>query len=109
MNGAKTTDGTPFDPESYAVYINGAFVGTTWWDWGNPPFDFELVDDGSAESGDATAHDGIYSITFQSFAGDARKAEYKYSINGEDNEAGFQVNRVRYVRESGTYSVGDPE
>jgi hypothetical protein len=104
MNGAKTTDGTPFDPESYAVYINGAFVGTTWWDWGNPPFDFELVDDGSAESGDVTARDGIYSITFQSFAGDARKAEYKYSINGEDNEAGFQVNRVRYVRESGTYS-----
>lgn len=104
MNGAETTDGTPFDPEIHSVSINGMFAGTTWWDWGNPPSSFELVDDGAAESGDATAGDGIYSITFESFAGDARKAEYKYSINEADNEAGIQVNRIRYVRESGTYS-----
>lgn len=94
----------PFDPENDMVYINGLFAGNTWWEWGNPPFDFELLDDGNTESGDAVAGDGIYSIKFESFEGDPRKVEYKYAINGEDNEAGFQQNHIRYIRESETYA-----
>ena len=103
MNDGQALDGTPFDPDSDAIYINGTFAGNTWWGWDSPPFDFELLDDGSSESGDAVAADGIYSIKFESLAGDSRKTEYKYSINGADNEAGFQDNHIRYVRESGTY------
>ena len=104
MNGAEEHDGPPFDPENDQVFINGVFAQNTWWDWDNPPFDFELKDDGETESGDAIAGDGIYSIKFEAFEGDPKKAEYKYSINGADNEAGFQDNHVRYIRDTESYA-----
>ena len=49
--------------------------------------------------------DGIYSIRFQAFTGQSRKVEYKFAINGEDNEAGFRDNHIRYIRETGSYSL----
>ena len=104
MNGAKTISGTPFDPAGDSVYINGVFAGFSWWGWGSPPSDFELLDDGAAASGDAVAGDGIYSIKFGAVAGDSKKAEYKYSVNGADNEAGFQDNHIRFIRQPEDYA-----
>jgi len=105
MNNALALNGTPFNPETDRVYINGEFAGFTWWGWPFPLGGFELLDDGTAESGDAVPGDGIYSIKFQAFAGQSRKVEYKFSINGEDNEAGFQDNHIRYIRETGSYPL----
>jgi len=105
MNNALALNGTPFNPETDRVYINGEFAGFTWWGWPFPLGGFELLDDGTAESGDAVPGDGFYSIKFQAFAGQSRKVEYKFSINGEDNEAGFQDNHIRYIRETGSYPL----
>ncbi len=105
MNNALTLNGTPFNLETDRVYINGEFAGLTWWEWPFPSNDFELLDDGAVESGDAVVDDGIYSIRFQAFTGQSRKVEYKFAINGEDNEAGFRDNHIRYIRETGSYSL----
>lgn len=105
MNNALALDGTPFNLETDRVYINGEFFDFTWWEWSFPPDGFELLDDGTAESGDAVAEDGIYSIKFQALAGQPKRVEYKFSINGEDSEAGFQNNHIRYIRETGNYPL----
>lgn len=105
MNNALTIDGAAFNPGTDRVYINGEFAGFNWWGWPFPPEGFELLDDGSDEAGDTVAGDGLYSITFRAFGGQSREVEYKFSINGEDNEAGFQENHFRYIRETGSYSL----
>lgn len=105
MSSALTLDGTPFNPGTDSVYINGEFAGFTWWGWPFPPDRFELRDNGAAESGDLIAGDGIYSIRIDAVAGQSRKIEYKFSINGADNEAGFQDNHIRYIRETGRYAL----
>ena len=105
MNNALALNGTPFNLETDRVYINGEFSGFTWWEWPFPTDEFELLDDGSVESGDAVAGDGIYSIKTQSFTGQSKRVEYKFSINGEDNESDFQNNHIRYIRETGSYSL----
>lgn len=105
MNNALTLNGTPFNSEIDRVYINGEFSGFTWWEWPFPSDGFELFDDGTAESGDAVASDGIYSIKSQALAGQPKRVEYKFSINGEDNEANFQNNHIRYIRETGSYPL----
>lgn len=105
MNNALALNGTPFNLETDRVYINGEFSEFTWWEWSFPPDGFELLDDGTAESGDAVEGDGIYSIKFQALAGQPKRVEYKFSINGEDSEAGFQNNHIRYIRETGNYPL----
>ena len=105
MNNAVTLNGTSFNLETDRVYINGEFAGFTWWEWPFPSDDFELLDDGTIESGDAVAGDGIYTIRFQALAGQSKKVEYKFAINGEDNEAGFRDNHIRYIRETGNYPL----
>ena len=103
MKNALTLDGTPFNLETDRVYINGEFAGFTWWEWPFPLEELELLDDGTPESGDAVAGDGLYTIKTQALAGQSKKVEYKFSINGEDNEAGFQDNHIRYIRKTGDY------
>ena len=105
MNNALALNGTPFNLETDRVYINGEFSEFTWWEWSFPPDEFELLDDGIAESGDAVAGDGIYSIKFQALAGQPKRLEYKFSINGEDSEADFQNNHIRYIRETENYPL----
>jgi len=105
MNNALALNGTPFNLETDRVYINGEFSEFTWWEWSFPPDGFELLDDGTAESGDAVEGDGIYSIKFQALAGQPKRVEYKFSINGEDSEADFQNNHIRYIRETGNYPL----
>ena len=105
MNNALALNGTPFNLETDKVYINGEFSEFTWWEWSFPPDGFELLDDGTAESGDAVVGDGIYSIKFQALAGQPKRVEYKFSINGEDSEADFQNNHIRYIRETGNYPL----
>ena len=105
MKKALTLNGGLFNLETERVHINGEFAGFTWWEWPFPSDGFELLDDGSAKSGDAVAGDGIYSIKFQALAGQSKKVEYKFSINGEDNEAVFQDNHIRYIRQTGNYSL----
>ncbi|MDB4403660.1 hypothetical protein N9204_02380, partial [bacterium] len=105
MNNALALNGTPFNLETDRVYLNGEFSEFTWWEWSFPPDGFELLDDGTAESGDAVEGDGIYSIKFQALAGQPKRIEYKFSINGEDSEADFQNNHIRYIRETGNYPL----
>ncbi|MDB4419879.1 CBM20 domain-containing protein [Akkermansiaceae bacterium] len=105
MNNALALNGTPFNLETDRVYINGEFSEFTWWEWSFPPDGFELLDDGTAESGDAVEGDGIYSIKFQALAGQPKRIEYKFSINAEDSEADFQNNHIRYIRETGNYPL----
>ena len=105
MNNALALNGTPFNLETDRVYINGEFSEFTWWEWSFPPDGFELFDDGTAESGDAVEGDGIYSIKFQTLAGQPKRVEYKFSINGEDSEADFQNNHIRYIRETVNYPL----
>ena len=105
MNNALALNGTPFNLETDKVYINGEFSEFTWWEWSFPPDGFELLDDGTAKSGDAVEGDGIYSIKFQALAGQPKRVEYKFSINGEDSEADFQNNHIRYIRETGNYPL----
>ena len=105
MNNALALNGTPFNLETDRVYLNGEFSEFTWWEWSFPPDGFELLDDGTAESGDAVEGDGIYSIKFQALAGQPKRIEYKFSINGEDSEADFQNNHIRYFRETGNYPL----
>ena len=44
---------------------------------------------------------GIYTLTETFPAGSIRAVTYKYSIDGNDDEAGFAQNHFRYIRSSG--------
>jgi hypothetical protein len=104
MNGAVGTDGIPFDPALDTLYVNGDFIPTGWWATGAPFPEYEMLDDGSPVSGDAVAGDGVYSFIHLALSGDVERVEYKYFINGQDNEAGFQDNHVRFIRQTGTFA-----
>jgi hypothetical protein len=98
MTNAVATDGHPFDPNADSVYLNGVYDGIpgSFWTWGlftpvpamtnNPP---SLV----------------YSIEVLIPAGNSISVVYKYGINGADNEAGFALNHLRYIRSSGSYTM----
>lgn len=81
---AVATDTTVYDG-TQDVYLNGDFAN--WWAWGAPPDEYRLTKDGD-----------IYSITLPLPPGNNIRLEYKYSLGGADNEAGFAVNHVRYIR-----------
>ena len=92
-NGTPTSDGTTvFNSGSDAVYINGEFLG--WWAWG--PFG------GPANTQLTNSGPDLYQQSFVIPKGHTLAQTYKYSINGPDNEAGFAVNHVRYVRTLGS-------
>jgi hypothetical protein len=95
------TPPVPFDPSTQAVYINGAFV--PWWAWHSLPAAYLMYDDGSTD-GDAKAGDLIYTWQQLFTKGSPARVEYKYGIDSSDNEAGFNVNHVRYINShTGTY------
>jgi hypothetical protein len=87
MAGAVATDSTVYDG-SQSVYLNGNFAG--WWGWGdtnNAATNYLM-----SKSGD------IYSLTVPLPPGTELRLQYKYSLDGGDNEAGFAQDHVRYIR-----------
>jgi hypothetical protein len=87
LAGAVGTDTTVYDG-SQSVYLNGDFAG--WWGWGdtnNAATNYLM-----SKSGD------IYSLTVPLPPGNNLRLNYKYSMDGADNEAGFAANHVRYIR-----------
>jgi hypothetical protein len=107
MAGAVGVGGTPvFNPNApdyMFVAINGSFISGGWWTWnGGPPYEFYMLDDG-ASHGDAVAGDMIFTDQFTFPKGSPVRVQYKYGINGEDNEAAPMNDHVRYIRAVGTY------
>ena len=87
-NGTITYDGTQ------TVYINGEFL--SWQsqvgggDWGtNPKPELALTKNPTSD---------VHSITLPISAASKLQMVYKFSMGGEDNEAGQQTNHVRYIR-----------
>lgn len=99
MSNAVRLDGTPFIAAFEGVWVNGNFAN--WWGWGSSPTEYQMVDDGT--SGDLLAGDEIYALTVTVPRGSGKMLDYKYAIDGLDNEAGFADNHIRYVRESGSF------
>jgi hypothetical protein len=93
MTNAVGTDSHTFDPSTDSVYMNGDFLGWPAWDTSLP----QLANDPVGSR--------IYQIQRTIPKGNPVLLTYKYSINGSDNEAGFAVNHVRYVRQMGVYSL----
>jgi hypothetical protein len=93
-NGTPAFDGSAFNSSSDSVYINGEFLG--WWGWG--PFGGPA----SAQLTNNPIGSDYYQQTFVIPKGHTLAQTYKFSINGPDNEAGFAINHVRYIRTLGT-------
>ncbi|HWY76047.1 MAG TPA: hypothetical protein VN281_10545 [Verrucomicrobiae bacterium] len=97
MLGAMGTDGTVYDPNSTTVFINGDFIG--WQSW-NP------VALASYQMTNNPPPTNIYYYAYLFPKGHARLVNYKYSMNGTDNEAGANQNHIRYIRSTnGTYNM----
>lgn len=80
-------DSTVYDG-SQNVYLNGDFAG--WWGWGdtnNAATNYLM-----SKAGD------IYSLTVPIPPGNVLRLQYKYSMNGVDDEAQSGQDHVRYIR-----------
>ena len=88
---APTYFGMPFDPTSEGVYINGDFLGWVNWD------PITLMPDELTEIGTSSN----YSITLPFSKGHSRLLNYKYGMNGADDEAPANANHLRYIRSTG--------
>jgi len=95
MSNAVGYTGSPVYDGSQTVYINGDFVG---WkgqvgdtaDWGtNPKPELMLTKNPTSD---------VHSVTLPLPPGQNLRIEYKYTMGGEDNEAGGGLNHVRYIR-----------
>jgi hypothetical protein len=84
-----------FDPQLHLVYVNGDWVD--WWDWNQISGEFQLTNDVDGSL--------IYSQSFLIPKGNPVRIAYKYSLNGADNELPAYVDRVRYVRSLGSYTM----
>ena len=92
-NGTVAADGHVFDNTADQLYLNGEFLG--WWAWdtgfgGSEGAQYQMTNNPVGSD--------YYQQTFLVPKGKNLAVTYKYSINGFDNEAGFGVNHVRYIR-----------
>jgi hypothetical protein len=89
MTNAVGTDALVYDG-TQGVYLNGSFAG--WWGWGNT--------NDAATNYLMTLNPGTsnYSLTVPFAPASLLRLVYKYSMNGQDNESGFQQDHVRYIR-----------
>ncbi|HEX7862229.1 MAG TPA: carbohydrate-binding module family 20 domain-containing protein [Verrucomicrobiae bacterium] len=102
MNNAVIgTNGPAFNPTTDTVAVNGAFLPGGWQPWDS--LTTQAVDDGT--NGDATAGDGIYTVQVTLPRGANSRLIYKYGINGQDNEAAAGTDRIRYIRETGAFTL----
>jgi hypothetical protein len=98
MTNAMGIDHYVFTPGSDRVFINGDFLG--WWPWAYslPAPQYEMIQVGNSE---------VYTNTLLIPKGNPVALTYKYSIveygsDADDNEAGFEKNHVRYIRNTGS-------
>ncbi|MGZ8900589.1 MAG: hypothetical protein ACXW3Z_10880, partial [Limisphaerales bacterium] len=103
INNARTTAGATFNPTTDTVALNGAFLTGGWQPW-ESLFDTRAFDDG-VSGGDTTASDGIYTLQLTLPRGTPSRLVYKYGVNGADNEAAIGDDRIRFVRETGAYTL----
>jgi hypothetical protein len=85
------------------VWVNGPLTGT-WTGWGGTlasDTTRKMYDDGT--HGDAVAGDSIYTRTILSsvFGQKIVGQEFKFGINGGDNESGFGLNHIENIDDSG--------
>lgn len=90
MTNAVGTDAVVYNG-SQSIYINGDFLG-----W--QPWNTLLPQMTNSPAGSSTY---VWGMTFPK--GHSMILTYKYSMNGNDDEAGFAQNHVRYIRSVGTY------
>lgn len=93
MTNAVGTDSTVYDTNT-PVYIYGNFTG---WDLNDGPGDWGSTPKAELQMsriGDTSLH----TITLPIPPGHPLRLVYKFSMNGFDNEAGFAVDHVRYIR-----------
>jgi hypothetical protein len=97
MTNAVRSDGTNFDPANDSVYLNGDWM--PWWSWGdtNTASKFLMTNN--------PVGSGVYSYSLTFSNGYSVPITYKYSINGNDNEAAFTTNHLRYIRTLGNYAL----
>lgn len=89
-NAEQYPSGPAFNPTSDSVYINGDFLGWPTWATTLP----QMAPEGT---------NLVYTYSNVFNAGSPVVVNYKYGIDGSDNEAGFGQNHVRYIRGYGTY------
>lgn len=107
MTGAIGTDSHVFNVSTDSVYLNGVdttnSLGNYSFDpWtnnptGNPLGNFLMTNNPIGSSN--------YSIQVHIPAGYPVEISYKYGIDGNDDEAGFATNHVRYIRTTGNYTM----
>lgn len=95
-DGTVDKDGFAFNKAADRVYINGDFLG--WWGWNTG---FGGSEGPAYEMTNNPVGSDLYQGTFLIPRGQSLAITYKYSINGFDDEAGFGLNHVRYIRNVG--------
>jgi len=96
-NGTPDRYAVPFNSASDNLYLNGAFLG--WWAW------YDGISGGQGPQNQLTNNpigSDFYEQTFTITKGSPLATKFKFSINGYDNEAGFAVDHVRYMRTLGS-------
>jgi hypothetical protein len=96
MTNAVGTDAHAFDSTTDGVYINGIQIN-------NNSYSFTSWDTFLPQLTNNPIGSKIYTLDVLIPKGAPVQLTYKYSINGFDNEAGPNVNHVRYIRNTGTY------
>jgi hypothetical protein len=109
MTNAVGTDSHVFNPSSDYVYINGVVAtngGYSFAPWTNQPAGplvSNLISSYVMQNNPPGSE--IYTLQVPIPAGYPVMVSYKYAINGNDDEAGFATNHVRYIRSTGTYAM----
>jgi hypothetical protein len=105
MTNAVGTDLYPFTPGTDYVFINGVTTADSsgFWSWASSQGLYSLGGPGEFLMTNNPVGSEIYSLQLTIPAGTALAVDYKYSINGVDDEAGFQDNHIRYIRADGSY------
>jgi hypothetical protein len=101
-NGTVDQNGYAFNSSSDTLWINGDFLNN--WDggsWpgpiGNFPAAQQMIEVGLSD---------VYTNSFVIPVGNSIHLNYKYAIDSEDDENGFQTNHIREVRSYGpTYNM----
>ncbi|MGD0086548.1 MAG: hypothetical protein ABSC24_05400 [Verrucomicrobiota bacterium] len=109
MTNAVGTELHVFNPATDYVYLNGMVVtngGYSFAPWTNQPsgpIASNLISSYLMVNNPLGSE--IYTLQLPIPAGYPVMVTYKYSINGNDDEAGFGTNHVRYIRSTGTYAM----
>ena len=94
MANAVGTDNVNFnDGSGHALFLNGDFLIPPWQTWNAISLSgYQLQVNGSGPT---------YSLSVTFLAGHTRALNYKYAIDGADDEAGYAQNHFRYIRKTG--------